>query len=121
VLAKLEEIGKLKAFGSITGDFTTKAMNIIEFLKSGDNLYGISLGMPVNAVFEKFGSDLERVGDEIQGYLYFKELRFGYSDGIINEVAIVFTEQIRPVYEIKIDLLEFVKQLTVIPCCIILF
>ena len=85
--------------------------DIFDFLKNGESLAGISLGMPVNDVIDKLGNNFERVGNEEIGYLQYEVLRLGYTKNTIDELAIVFSKRRTPVYAINIDLLQSIKVL----------
>lgn len=64
---------------------------MIEFLKHGKSLNNIHMGMKVEDVIYKLGEPDEIVGDSTNGYLYYREYRFGYNlKRCVSEISIEF-------------------------------
>ncbi|GGX35760.1 hypothetical protein [Aquimarina muelleri] len=64
---------------------------MIEFLKQGKKLNNIHMGMSVEDVYNKLGEPDEIVGDDNNGYLHYKEFRYGYNvSRSICEMSIEF-------------------------------
>ena len=65
---------------------------MISFLKTGHYLKGVQMGWTTKQVVELIGEPNETVGDELNGFLYYNEYRFGYnSEKIICEMSIEFS------------------------------
>lgn len=80
---------------------------MIEFLKGGKKLNGISMGMTVSHVREILGED-ENYPEMDSGFLYYNEFRYGYDENhVITEMAIIFSGIKR---KFKFENLEKVKQ-----------
>lgn len=77
--------------------------DLIEFLRKGERLCGISIGMKKQEVIEKFGSQLYVYGDKQVGYMELpKGIRFGYFGNFIDEMAIL-NEGEDAVYSILVE------------------
>ncbi len=63
---------------------------MIEFLKGGKTLHGITMGMTVDSLYPILGRPTNVMGDKERGYINFGAYRYGYTDDIINEMAIEF-------------------------------
>ncbi len=63
---------------------------MIEFLKNGKTLNGITMGMTINEVKSILGNPKNISGENNFGYLHYGEYRYGFTDEIINEMAIEF-------------------------------
>jgi hypothetical protein len=65
---------------------------MIEFLKKGKKLNGVHMGMSIDDVHTLLGNPDEIIGDDNNGYLIYKEYRYGYNDsGLIYELSIEFS------------------------------
>jgi hypothetical protein len=63
---------------------------MIEFLKGGKTLYGITMGMTIDNLYSILGEPTNIMEENGYGYIHYGAYRYGFSDNIINEMAIEF-------------------------------
>lgn len=63
---------------------------MIEFLKSGNTLNGVKMGMNLENLYSILGKPKKISGEKNYGYIHYGEYRYGFTDDIINEMAIEF-------------------------------
>ncbi len=64
---------------------------MIDFLKNGNILNGVKMGISVDHLYSILGEPNEIIGDKDYGYLYYEEFRYGYDpSGFICEMSIEF-------------------------------
>lgn len=63
---------------------------MIEFLKGGKTLNGVKMGMKIDKLYSILGEPTNVSGENNYGYIHYGEYRYGYTDEVINEMAIEF-------------------------------
>ena len=63
---------------------------MIEFLKGGKTLNGITMGMKISDLYSILGEPSIVSGEKNFGYVHYGAYRYGFTDDIINEMAIEF-------------------------------
>jgi hypothetical protein len=63
---------------------------MIEFLKGGKTLKGVEMGMTIDDLHSILGKPTNISGEKNYGYIHYREFRYGFTDDIINEMAIEF-------------------------------
>ena len=63
---------------------------MIEFLKGGKTLNGVKMGMKIEELYSILGKPTNTSGEKNYGYINYGEYRYGFTDDIINEMAIEF-------------------------------
>ena len=63
---------------------------MIEFLKGGKTLNGVKMGMTIDDLYSILGKPTTISGEKNYGYIHYGEYRYGFTDGLINEMAIEF-------------------------------
>ncbi|MCK8480938.1 hypothetical protein [Psychroserpens algicola] len=53
---------------------------MIEFLRNGKELNGISMGLKIKSLYEIMGEPDEVIGDMANGYIRYNHLRYGYDE-----------------------------------------
>ena len=79
---------------------------MIEFLREGKTLNGVEMGMNIDRLYSILGKPTSVSGEKNYGYIHYGEYRFGFTDNIINEMAIEFKLIDKP---IKFKNLEWKK------------
>lgn len=79
---------------------------MIEFLKGGKTLKGVEMGMTIDNLQSILGKPTNISGEKNYGYIHYGEYRYGFTDGIINEMAIEFKFIKKP---FKFENLEYKK------------
>lgn len=65
---------------------------MIDFIKKGNNLEGVSLLSKLKEVIKEKGEPNNLIGNDERGYIYYDNYRYNYdSNGVIDELAIDFT------------------------------
>ena len=63
---------------------------MIDFLKGGKTLNGVKMGMTVENLYSILGKPTNISGEKNFGYIHYGEYRYGFTDDLINEMAIEF-------------------------------
>ena len=63
---------------------------MIKFLKEGKTLNGVTMGMTINNVKSLLGKPTSISGENNYGYMHYGANRYGFTNNIINEIAIEF-------------------------------
>jgi hypothetical protein len=65
-------------------------VDLIRFIKEGDVNSTIFLGMNLEEAIRLQGNDFERIGNMQSGYIKDAELRLGYFENKVDEIAIMY-------------------------------
>lgn len=79
---------------------------MIEFLKGGKTLNGITMGMTLNDLYSILGEPTNIYGEKNIGYVHYGAYRYGFTDNIIKEMSIEFKSIEKP---FKFKNLEYKK------------
>ena len=63
---------------------------MIEFLKGGKTLNGITMGMKISDLYSILGEPSNISREKDFGYVYYDAYRYGFTDEIIDEMSIEF-------------------------------
>ena len=76
---------------------------MIEFLKGGKTLNGVTMGMTIDDANLILGEPTNISGEKEYGYLHYGAYRYGFTNKIINEMAIEFKFLEKPIMLKKME------------------